>query len=105
MKTHRLFTIALILFSSMLLAYDKTVYTYRGQVAGVVCAACSEHVQAALKKLDGVSKVKITLAKEQGGAPQLEVTSTSPALTKAAAIAILGDQAAHYHILSFDKVK
>ncbi len=86
--------------TSLLQAADQTTYTYEGEVAGVMCAACSNHVQSALRKLDGVTSVKVTPAKD-GGVPHLTLVSTSSKLTKEAAIKALGDQAKMYVIQSF----
>ncbi len=88
--------------SSILQASDPPVFIYEGEIAGVVCSACSSHVKAALSKLDGVTAVKITLGKE-GSIPHLEVISTSSSLTKDAAIKALGPQAHMYVIQSFKR--
>ncbi len=93
-------TLILITLSSLTLAADKASYTYEGEVAGVMCAACSNHVQTALSKLDGVTSVKVTPGKD-GGVPHLTLVSTSPKLTKDAAIKALGEQAKMYVIQSF----
>lgn len=85
--------------SNLLQAADQPFYTYEGEVAGVMCIACSNHIKAALGKLDGVVSVTITLGKE-GSLPHLEVISTSPALTKADAVKSLGEQAKMYDIRS-----
>ena len=88
-----------IALTTFIAAADKPTYTYEGEVAGVVCSACSGHVKAALSKLDGVTDVKITLGKE-GTVPHLTIISTSPNLTKEAAIKALGTQAQMYVIQS-----
>lgn len=95
-------TLALVLIftASHLHAGDKPVFTYEGEVAGVMCSACSNHVKGALSKLDGVTSVTITPSK-QGGAPHLQVVSTSPKLTQAAAVKALGEQAKMYVIQNF----
>ena len=84
---------------SMLHAEDKPLHTYKGEIAGVVCSACSEHVKAALSKIEGVTSVKVVLGKE-GSLPQLQIVSSSATLTKEAAIKALGDKADHYQIQS-----
>ena len=89
----------LLAFTTFITAADKASYTYEGEIAGVVCSACSSHVKAALTKLDGVTDVKITLGKE-GTVPHLTVVSTSPSLTKDAAVKALGTQAQMYIIQS-----
>lgn len=83
-------------------AGEKPVYTYEGRISGVYCSACSAKVKAALGKLDGVSKVKITAAEELG-VQALLVLSTSPGLTKEAAIAALGVSAKEFTILQFGR--
>jgi len=97
MNQRLLLAIVIAAMSSLAMAGDKTLYTYEGEVAGVVCSACSSHVKAALSKLEGVTTVKISLGKE-GSAPRLEVTSTSPHLTNEAAVKALGTDAEMYHI-------
>jgi copper chaperone CopZ len=92
-------TLILITLTTFIHAADKPSYTYEGEIAGVVCSACSKHVRAALTKIDGVTDVKITLGKE-GALPHLTVISTSPSLTKEAAIKALGDNAKMYVIQS-----
>lgn len=84
---------------SVVHAEDKPLHTYKGEIAGVVCSACSEHVKAALSKIKGVTSVKVVLGKE-GSLPQLQMVSTSSTLTKEAAIKALGDKADHYQIQS-----
>jgi copper chaperone CopZ len=101
MKNIILILIALVLPN--LASADKvSLYVYEGQVAGVMCSACSGRVQAALGHLEGVKEVKITLGKE-GGAPRLRVISTSPNLTQEAAVKALGEDAKMYHISGFKR--
>jgi copper chaperone CopZ len=78
-------------------ADPATTYTYHGEVAGVVCSACSSKVKTAISKLEGVKSVTITLP-EQGGTPKLEVVSSSPNLTKEEANKSLGEAAKMYEI-------
>lgn len=77
-------------------------YAYQGEVSGVVCNACASNVKSALSKLEGVKEVRITLNK-QGGNPRLTIISTSPALTREAAIKAMGKAADHYEIVSLEK--
>lgn len=99
-------TLLLLLFiaSSTLIAGDAPQHVYRGEIAGVVCAACASHVKTALAKLDGVSSVKITLP-SGGGVPQLEVVSLSDKLTREQAVKALGDYAKTYEIRSLKMEK
>ncbi len=83
-------------------AEDKVVYTYEGRISGVFCSACSAKVKAAMGKLAGVSTVKISPAEELG-VQALKVQSTSPDLTKEAAIAALGEAAKEFTIHQFER--
>jgi copper chaperone CopZ len=76
---------------------------YEGRIAGVVCAACSSSVKEALMSLEGVEDVRITVSQD-GSVPRLEITSTSPNLTREAAIKALGGAAADYQVQSLEKV-
>lgn len=103
MNLKSILTLLLITITAVLpAADDKPLFTYEGEVAGVVCNACASNVKAALGKLDGVTSVKIKMGKE-GSAPRLELTSSSPGLTKEAAIKALGEKAAMYSIQSFKR--
>jgi hypothetical protein len=53
-----------LVFSLCALAEDAPTYLYRGEVAGVMCSACSGRVKAALSQIRGVKEVKITLGKD-----------------------------------------
>jgi len=99
MNSRSIIAFVLLFIASLLNAGDKPVFTYEGEVAGVMCSACSNHVKGALSKLDGVTEIKITLGKE-GSVPHLTITSTSPSITKEAAIKALGDKATMYVIQS-----
>jgi copper chaperone CopZ len=87
----------LLLATSLLHAADPALHTYKGEVAGVMCSICSNHVQTALKTLPGVKDVTVMPAKN-GGLPVLTITSTSAEITKEAAIKALGDKANQYVI-------
>ena len=49
-------TLALVLATSAAFAGD---ITYVGQITGVVCGACKDHVTEALMKVDGIKSVEI----------------------------------------------
>jgi copper chaperone CopZ len=85
-------------------AEPPATYTYSGQIAGVVCTACSSVVKTALEKLEGVQSVRITLD-PKGGAPRIVITSTSLDITRTAAVKALGKAAADYQILSLNRQK
>lgn len=76
------------------------VRNYEGEVAGIFCSACSDHVKAALLKIDGVQSVKITTP-PKGGLPHLHISSTKP-LTREIAVQALGEKAKMYHIQSLN---
>lgn len=99
MKTKSIATLILALLATFLQAADKPIYTYEGEVAGVMCSACSNRVKGALSTIEGVKSVKITLPKS-GGLPQIVVVSSSPSLTKEAAVKALGADAKMYDIRS-----
>ncbi|MDB6069223.1 MAG: heavy-metal-associated protein [Verrucomicrobiales bacterium] len=79
-------------------------HVYRGEIAGVACAACSKKVKASLEKLPGVTSIKV-IPTEQTGIAKLEIASTSPEITKAAAIKALGKSADAYTILTLEESK
>lgn len=85
-------------------AGEPVTFLYQGEVAGVMCSACCNHVESALSKLQGVQKVKVLPAKD-GGVPRLEVTATSALLTKEDAVKALGDYAKTYDIRSLKLVQ
>ncbi len=77
--------------------------TYTGDITGVVCAACKEHVTAALvAKLPGVQKVEIQRG-EKLGVNTITITATNAAVTKETAMTALGDLAQSYQIVSLAK--
>jgi copper chaperone CopZ len=82
-------------------AAQKT-YRYEGTIAGVVCAACSSSVKDALMNLEGVKEVRITVSND-GQLPSLNILSTSPDLTLAAAMTALGSAASDYQIQTLQK--
>jgi copper chaperone CopZ len=85
-------------------AADKTgLVHYEGRIAGVVCAACSSSVKEALMSIEGVKEVRISISGD-GSVPRLEITSTSPALTREAAMKALGSSASDFQIQALEKV-
>lgn len=81
-------------------ADPQPVHTYKGEVAGVMCAACSNHVKAALNKLPGVQSVKVLPGEKEGAPARLVVVSTANHLTREDAIKALGEDAKNYTVLS-----
>lgn len=80
-------------------AAEPVTFTYQGEVAGVMCSVCSNHVQAALSKIKGVQSVKV-MRNESGGLPKLEITATSAAITREDCVKALGDAAKTYDVRS-----
>lgn len=89
--------------AALLSADDKPSYTYTGEVAGLYCSACSGIVKECLGKLNGVTKVKITHGNKEGAPAKLEIISTSPDLTREAAMKALGEHAKSYDIRSLKR--
>lgn len=94
-----LITLTLTLLTTVFAADPATKHTFTGEVTGVVCQACSEHVKAALKTLPGVESVTIRRG-EKPGVHQLTVVTTAGKLTKEDANKALGEQAKTYTITS-----
>lgn len=96
------FLLALIhLLALPVFAADKPV-TYVGEMTGMVCAGCKQHVTESFTKLAGVSKVEIILG-DKPGTQKVTLTSTSAALTKEQAVATLGASAATYIVQTWQK--
>lgn len=102
-------TIALLatLLSSLSLANAADTpapHLYKGEIAGVSCAACSKKIKISLEKLPGVTSVKLT-ATETAGVAKIEIASTSAEITKATAIKALGKAADDYTVISLEEEK
>ena len=54
-----LLALALILTAAPAFLFAGEPATYEGEIKGVVCAACKEHVTESLLKVDGVKTVEI----------------------------------------------
>jgi hypothetical protein len=98
---------SITLFAALLLsvsaADDKAQFTYEGDITGVVCVSCKEHVTAALKqKLPGVVSVDVKNT-DSPDSKKLIVVSTDANVTKDAAVKALGSYAKNYNILSLAK--
>lgn len=103
MRSILFLTVTLLsLFTHLANAADPATHTYTAEVAGIMCSACSDKVKVALGTLEGVKSVKIK-AGDKAGVARVEVTSTSAALTKEAAIKSLGTSASSYNILNFKR--
>ena len=100
-----LLTLLIVTFITTLFAADPAAkHTFTGEVTGVVCQACSDHVKAALKKLPGVESVTIKRG-EKPGVHQLTVITTADKLTKDDANKALGEHASSYAIISLEPTK
>lgn len=97
---------ALLLFLSFALdsqgADKDTPYLYDGKISGLYCNACAAKVKAALRKLEGVSRVKI-ISSEDHGVQILRIESSSAAITKESAVQALGEDAKTFTILSLKR--
>jgi copper chaperone CopZ len=103
------------LFQTVLLALSLTTgafaadevkkeTTFTGEITGVVCSSCKQHVTAMLtKNLEGVVNVDVKPGATDDAPKKLILTAKSDALTKEAAIKALGDYAKNYQILSLVK--
>ncbi|MEZ5385509.1 MAG: cation transporter [Prosthecobacter sp.] len=101
---HILIFLTSLLIITACFAGDPVTFYYEGEVAGVMCSACSNHVQTALAKIPGVKNVSVLPAKE-GGIPRLEITATSAAITREDCVKALGSQAKAYDVRSLKIVK
>ncbi|MBX7207992.1 MAG: hypothetical protein K1X78_06770 [Verrucomicrobiaceae bacterium] len=78
--------------------------TYTGEISGVVCASCKEHVTTMLmKKLDGVVSVDVKPGDKPEGNQKLVIVAKSDKLTKEKANEALGTFAKNYEIVSLTK--
>ena len=81
-------------------------FTYEGEINGVVCASCVEHVTTALmKKLDGAVSVEVKRGGLEGGPQKLLIVSKNGGLTKEDAVTAMGSYAKAYEILKLEKKK
>lgn len=85
-------------------ASDPVTFVYRGEVAGVMCSACTNHVETAVKTVPGVRSVTVTIGKD-GGLPRLKIVSTSSTLTREDIVKALGQEAKSYDVRSLSLVK
>lgn len=100
---HLCLLIAVVLASLIGRADEPAAFRYEGEVAGVMCAACSNHVQTALGQIPGVKSVSVLPAKE-GGVPRLEITASSAKITREDCVKALGEQSKMYDVRSLKLV-
>jgi copper chaperone CopZ len=103
MKTIALLT-ALLSSLTFAQAADPATHLYKGEIAGVSCAACSKKIKKSLGQLPGVTSIKL-LPAEASGVAKIEIASTSAEITKASAIKALGKSAEEYTIITLDEAK
>lgn len=102
MKKLALLLTSLALFVVQSIAADEK-HTFSGEISGVVCAACKDHVTAALtEKLAGVEKIEITKGTKEG-VNNITIVSKHADVTKDTAMAALGELAKTYQITSLAK--
>lgn len=78
--------------------------TYTGEIAGVVCASCKEHVATMLmKKLDGVISVDVKPSARPEGNQTLVIVAKNDKITKESATEALGTLAKNYQIVSLTR--
>jgi hypothetical protein len=84
-------------------ADSKAPITYEGTITGVVCAACKEHITAALtQKLPGVVSVNVKKGKN-ADEQTLTIVADNTNVTKETATEALGTFAKNYQILTLAK--
>ena len=82
----------------------KKEHTFTGDITGVVCSSCKQHVTAMLtKNLEGVVNVDVKPGATDDAPKKLILTAKSDAVTKEAVIKALGDYAKNYQVLSLVK--
>lgn len=78
--------------------------TYTGEISGVVCASCKEHVTMMLmKKLEGVVSVDVKPGDKPEGNQRLVIVAKNDKITKERANEALGTFAKNYEILNLAK--
>lgn len=78
--------------------------TYTGEISGVVCASCKEHVTLMLtKKLEGVVSVDVKPGEKPEGNQKLVIVAKNDKITKEKANEALGTFAKNYEIVSLAK--
>lgn len=100
----KIFLALSLLVSAALQAADapKPV-TYEGQITGVVCASCKQHITAALtQKIHDVVSVDVKPGAD-ADTQKLIVVANTDSITKEEATEALGTYAKNYQILSLTK--
>ncbi len=97
-------SLLLILLTTSCHALEPVSFQYEGEVAGVMCSACSNHVQTAVKTIPGVQSVTVTPAKD-GGLPKLHITATSAKISREEAVKALGEKSKMYDVRSLKLIK
>lgn len=97
-------TVLIAVLTATLLHAADPVFSYEGEVSGVVCQVCSGKVKHSLEQLPGVKSVKLTPGKNPGTA-KIRLDSTSKELNLDAAVKALGKDASSYTITRFALLK
>lgn len=104
---HLLLLVSLILstLASFCRAADAAPeVTYTGEISGVVCISCKEHVTAMLtKKLDGIVSVDVKPGDKPESNQKLIIVAKNDKITKEQANDALGSFAKNYEIVSLAK--
>lgn len=103
MKTKLFIALILLHMGLSQAAEPARLYTYEGQVAGVVCSVCSAHVKAALLNVEGIKEVKIRQV-EGSPLPKITIITSSPTFTQEQAVKALGEKAKSYDIRNLNPV-
>lgn len=99
MKHLVLFVVAIASLVVPSFAADEK-HTFTGEITGVVCAACKEHVSSALReKIPAIEKIEITKG-EKEGVNTITIVAKQADMTKDTAMAALGDLGKTYQITS-----
>lgn len=78
--------------------------TYTGEISGIVCSSCKEHVTTMLmKKLDGAVSVDVKPGDKPEGNQKLIIVAKNDKITKEKATEALGSFAKNYEIVSLTK--
>ncbi len=82
----------------------KAEHTYTGDISGVVCVACKEHISTVLmEKLKDTVSIDVKPGAKEDGPRKLIIVSKNGTLTKDQAVDALGSLAKNYQILSLEK--
>lgn len=88
-------------FITAAFAADTLERAYTGEIKGVVCASCKEHIKAMLgKNMPGLVSVDVLPGATADSPRRLVIVAKTESLTKEQVAAALGSFAKNYEILS-----